>query len=314
MEAIGGYFELELRKGKHYHENALRLNSARNAFEYILRVRNYNKIYIPYYTCEVMLQPLKKLGVEYEFYHIKPDLEPAILPTLKANEAFLYTNYFGLKQTTVQELSEVYHTQLIVDNSQAFFAPPINGIDTFYSARKFFGVADGAYLYIDKLLDEKLTQDKSYNRMLHLLKRIDEGAESGFSIFQNNDLALDDQPIKLMSTLTDRILCGINYQEVIERRIDNYVYLSECLSSSNCFEDSLPDSAVPMIYPYLNDNQNIKEKLLSQKIFVPTYWANVQKWCQKSDFEYLFMLWLVAIPIDQRYGKKDMEKIIRCLF
>ena len=51
MEAIGGYFELELRKGKHYHENALRLNSARNAFEYILRVRNYKKIYIPYYTC-----------------------------------------------------------------------------------------------------------------------------------------------------------------------------------------------------------------------------------------------------------------------
>ncbi len=313
MEAIGGYFELELRKGKHYHENALRLNSARNAFEYILRVRNYKKIYIPYYTCEVMLQPLKNLGIEYEFYHIKSDLEPTKLPTLKTNEAFLYTNYFGLKQATVQKLSEVYHTQLIIDNSQAFFAPPINGIDTFYSARKFFGVADGAYLYTDKLLDEKLTQDKSYNRMLHLLQRIDEGAESAFSIFQNNDRALDDQPIKLMSTLTDRILCGINYQEVIERRRENYIYLSERLSSGNYLEDSLTDNAVPMIYPYFTNIQNIKEKLISQKIFIPTYWTNVQKWCQKSDFEYLLMLRLAAIPIDQRYGKKEMEKIIRCL-
>lgn len=34
-KAIGGYFELELRKGEHYHKDALRLNTARNCFEYV---------------------------------------------------------------------------------------------------------------------------------------------------------------------------------------------------------------------------------------------------------------------------------------
>ena len=35
-EAIGGYFELELSKGEHYHKGALRLNTARNCLESLL--------------------------------------------------------------------------------------------------------------------------------------------------------------------------------------------------------------------------------------------------------------------------------------
>ena len=97
MDAIGGYFELELRKGEHYHKNALRLNTARNCFEYILLARKYKKVYIPYYTCEVMLQPLHKYHIGYEFYSIDMNLEPQDLISLNDNEAFLYTNYFGLK-------------------------------------------------------------------------------------------------------------------------------------------------------------------------------------------------------------------------
>jgi len=43
MNAIGGYFELEQRKGEHYHPKALRLNTARNCFVYIFRARGYKK-------------------------------------------------------------------------------------------------------------------------------------------------------------------------------------------------------------------------------------------------------------------------------
>lgn len=47
-EAIGRYFNLELCEGEHYHKNALRLNSARNCFDYVLRARAYRKVFIPY--------------------------------------------------------------------------------------------------------------------------------------------------------------------------------------------------------------------------------------------------------------------------
>ena len=98
IDAIGGYFGLELRKGAHYHRDAIRLNTGRNCFEYILRARDYKHVWIPYYTCEVMLEPLNKLHIPYSFYRINEQLEPHTLPELKADDAFLYTNYFGLKQ------------------------------------------------------------------------------------------------------------------------------------------------------------------------------------------------------------------------
>lgn len=92
MEAIGGYLELELRKGIHYHKSAVQLNSARNCFEYILLIRKYKKVHIPYYTCEVLLQPLIRHHIAYEFYSINEDWEPTERKQLLPGEAFLYTN------------------------------------------------------------------------------------------------------------------------------------------------------------------------------------------------------------------------------
>ena len=152
MMSIGGYFELEIREGKHFHQGAIKLSTARQCFEYILKARRYTKVYIPYYTCDVIIEPLMKLNVKYEYYHINSLLDPVFDKKIESSEAFLYTNYFGLKQDTVLYLSRFY-PNLIVDNAQAFFAKPIEGVDTFYSARKFFGVPDGAYLYTTALLD-----------------------------------------------------------------------------------------------------------------------------------------------------------------
>jgi len=123
LTSIGGYFELELRGGEHYHKGSLRLNSARSCLEYVLRVRQYRKVFIPYYTCEIVLQPFQLLNIDYEFYHINEALEPVELPDLKDGEAFLFTNYFGLKQACVERLAQRYGKQLIVDNAQAFFRP-----------------------------------------------------------------------------------------------------------------------------------------------------------------------------------------------
>lgn len=67
---IGGYFSLELPFSEEYHKDAIRLNTGRNCLEYILRVRKHSKVYIPYYTCDVLLEPFEKLGIRYEFYHI----------------------------------------------------------------------------------------------------------------------------------------------------------------------------------------------------------------------------------------------------
>lgn len=303
-KAIGGYFELELRKGEHYHKDALRLNTARNCFEYVLLVRKYTKVYIPYFTCEVMLEPLQRHQIQYEFYHINEQLEPIEDIVLQEEEAFLYTNYFGLKQSCVERLAKVYGKQLIVDNAQAFFAPRLDGIDTFYSPRKFFGVADGGYLYIDKLLDIELQQDYSYDRMSHLLKRIDISAEEGYADFRRNDDSLINQPIKRMSKLTEAILCSIDYEEAKVRRLRVYKELHKVLHYENRFQFELNLDDVPMVYPYfIEDGEQKKKELIRSRIYVATYWPNVFNWSKEDCVEYNLVKNIISIPINN-------EKII----
>lgn len=312
MEGIGGYFELELRRGQHYHEEALRLNTARNGFEYVLRARRYSKVYIPYYTCEVMLEPLKRLGVEYDFYAINENLEPGREVRLEKGEVFLYTNYFGLKQRCVERLAEVYGKRLIVDNAQAFYAPRVEGIDTFYSPRKYFGVSDGGYLYTDCRLDGELPWDKSWDRMEHLVRRLDEGAGAGYASFQESEASLDNSPIKLMSRLTERVLAGVDYEWSRQRRRENFLYLHGYMGERNKLKLELQEGEVPMVYPlWLDRGEELKKELIRNKIFVATYWSNVLEWCQEGMLERELARNILALPVDQRYDKKDMDYMLK---
>lgn len=313
MKAIGGYFSLELPLREEYHKDALRLNTGRNCLEYILRTRGYKKVYIPYYTCEVILEPFKKLDIPYEFYYINNDLEIKDRFTLKSDEALLYTNYFGLKQCYVEHLAEKVGSRLIVDNTQAFYAKRVEGIDSFYTCRKFFGVADGAYLYCDKKLDEELEQDLSYEKMAHLLKRIDLSAEQGYADFRKVDDGLDNNSILMMSKLTQRIMQSIDYEEVAEKRRENYQILHAALGAENNLGLPLEEDAVPLVYPYLVPKKGLREKLIENKVFVACYWPNVLDWTTKNDLEYFFAYQMMPLPIDQRYTIKDMSKIIKII-
>lgn len=310
MDAIGGYFSLELPQREEYHKHAIRLNTGRNCLECILRVRGYKKVYVPYYTCEAVMEPINKLGILYEFYHIDIHFEIRDRFTLKEGEALLYTNYFGLKQRYVEELAEKNGSRLIVDNTQAFYAYPIPGIDTFYTCRKFFGVPDGAYFYCDKELDEEIEQDYSYDRVAHLVKRIDLSAEDGFKDFRRVDDGLDNQPIRKMSKLTKRMMQSIDYEAAAQRRRANFQVLHEALGKDNNVELHLEEDAVPMVYPYLVPVEGLREKLIENKIFVARYWPNVLDWTTKDGIEYLLAFQMQPLPIDQRYGVKNMRRII----
>ena len=314
MNAIGGYFPLELPcSSEPYHKGALALNTGRNCLEYILRVREYKKVFLPYYSCEVLLEPFAKLGIEYSFYHINDRLELSDPIDLGKREAILYINYFGLKQDYVEALSQKYGNRLIVDNTQAFFASPIEGVDTFYSCRKFFGVADGAYLYCDKRLDGELEQDYSWQRMDYLLKRIDLSPEDGYADFKKQDELLKDNPIRRMSSLTQRIMGSIDYTSVATRRRDNYKLLDDALRSVNGIALPLAEDAVPMVYPFLTADMGLRQRLIDNKIYVAQYWPNVLEWCDETSVEYNLTLQLVALPVDQRNKSSHINIISNCI-
>lgn len=311
-QAIGGYFELENRVESELHPNLIRLNSGRNCIEYILRARKYKKIYIPHYSCTAIKEPILKLGIEFEYYSIDNKLEADEIKSLNQDEAFLVINYFGLKGEYIKSISKNIQN-LIVDNSQAFFEKPILNVDTFYSARKFFGVSDGAYLSTKCMLREDLPREISWDRSEFLLRRLENGAEDAYQNFQKNEQYLCGLDIKSMSKLTIRLLEGINYDEALTRRNRNFQYLHLKLASVNQFRITDKDISGPMVYPFLVENGEIRKELIKQKIFVASYWPNVLKENRKNSIEYNFASKLLALPIDQRYGLIDMDRICSVL-
>lgn len=313
MNSIGGFFSLELPYHEEYHQNVLRFNSGRNCLEYILLTRKYKKVYIPYYTCDAILEPIKKLGVKYEYYHIDLSFELLDEILLQRDEALLYTNYFGLKQQYADYLIGKYGNHIIIDNTQAFFEKPEKGIDTFYSCRKFFGVSDGAYLYTSANLNKPFAQDLSFERMSYLMKRIDLSAEAGFEDFHKADDGLAHQPIRKMSKLTQRIMQSIDYRSVTEQRRNNFLMLHSTLSATNKLNISLDKDAVPMVYPYLTDREGLRDHLIKEKIYVARYWPNVLEWTTADSLEWYLTRQMIPLPIDQRYGKNEMNRIINCI-
>jgi hypothetical protein len=171
-------------------------------------------------------------------------------------------------------------------------------------------VPDGAYLYTSQVLEQDLEQDLSFERMSHLLKRIDSGAEAGYLDFRNNDDALCDQEIKCMSRLTDALLAGVDYIGAKQRRRDNFALLDEQLKDSNRIRLALDDEAVPMVYPYWTEDASLRQKLIANKVFVATYWPNVKEWTKNGMLEYELAEKLIPIPVDQRYGMQEMNRII----
>ncbi len=312
VKAIGGYFDLQLPLLEEFYPSLIKLNTGRNALEYVLKVNGYTCIYIPYFTCEVILEPIKKLGIEYHFYTLDKDLDPIIDFKIEPNECLLYTNYFGIKQATVNKLADL-EFNLIIDNSQAFYSSPLPGIDTFYSCRKFFGLPDGAYLQCKIKSSAKFERDVSFERMSHLLISIDQTIEKGYESFRINNDALSNNPIKRMSLLTERLLKSIDYEECRVIRNRNFRILHEALSDKN--QLSVDPLAIngPLCYPFLAVKENIKKKLISKRVFVPVFWPNVFNWTTSKMFENHLAQNLVPLPIDHRYNEEDMERVINYL-
>ena len=315
MNPIGGYFSLELQRNKSFlHNDGILLNTGRNGLEYVVKaLGDVQLIYIPYYTCNVILEPLDKLNIPYRFYYINVCLEISSKIDLKEGEYLLYTNYFGIKDKYIKSISNIYGKRLIVDNAQAFYSEPINGISTIYSPRKFVGIPDGGIVYCSGKY-EIIEYDESYTRCSHLLKHYDLGAGGGYEDFHINSAKLHNLPIRKMSKLTEAMMRSIDFEAVKEQRWKNFRVLHAGLVNCNdLYIPQIETFACPMVYPYLCKDMNLKSFLIDNKVFVATYWPNVLDRCQVDMLEYQLANSIIAIPIDQRFVEEDMDRIIRLI-
>ena len=85
-------------------------------------------------------------------------------------------NFYGQLSNEYLQTWKQRYDRVIVDNAQSYFQLPVDGLDTLYTCRKYFGVADGAFLYSDMRLGKEIPQDESFERMHFLLGRYERSA------------------------------------------------------------------------------------------------------------------------------------------
>lgn len=310
---IGGYRELDLRGGFEYYkdEHIARLNAARCGIYHALRCLNCRKILLPYYQCGTVQRFLARKGIEIEYYHIGYDF----LPLIKNQDnscSILIVNYFGLiSEETLRNLA-AENKNVIIDQTQAFFQPNVEGAYSVYSPRKFFGVPDGCYV-IGPEADRETgdyAQDESSSTASFLLARIETGGDTNYYMYLQNEERINNSDVLSMSSLTQALLDNVDYEYVKKKRQSNYDYAARIFDKKNLLNESLllrDASQTPMVYPLLIENEHIRFILKDHHIFVGQWWRYLLNIPETSDWEKRLSMYILPIQIDQRYGPNELD-------
>lgn len=265
-----------------FFENKILLNSARNCLKYILRAYKIPEIHLPYYICPVVRQAIREENVKMEFYHIDKFFMPA--KNFAEDEYILYPNYFGLCDEQAENLSKKYKN-LILDNAHAFFAPK-KGLASFSSPRKFFNVNDGGILEIGTKISENFDQDE--DRTLEI---------KDFDSFCQNEISIDNEPIKFMSEKTKNSLKNINFDEKISKNRKIFSKIDQKLQKSNILNLHLQKNSTPMCYPFLTEDfeeeKKLAEMLENEGIYLIKYGSNLPETYQEFEFTKILMIPLI---------------------
>lgn len=312
IKEYGGYLPLELNNApelfdRYKDAKIARFNSGRASILAAVKTVKPVKLYIPYYNCSVVRDALLSEKIDFEYYKLNQDLTPNI-KDIGADEWLLYVHYFGIfSDEKLRAIADKY-TNVIFDNTQAFYAKPIldGNCMNAYSPRKFVGLVDGGYLIWSgfREVQENYPQDISWDRAGFLLKSIELGTNAAYPDNLSSKAGLADD-VKKMSVLTQKMLKSVNYDDLAYRRNRNYKVLIEKFREVNEFK--LPmEGFAPFVYPLVIEDPGLREKLVKDKIYVPQWWKYLIDEIPENSIETWLSKWLLPLPIDHRYSESDM--------
>jgi hypothetical protein len=309
MTPIGGFFELELpHGGARLHPQAHALSTGRACMMVMLRHLAPKRVHVPFYTCDAALEPFVRLGIETRTYALDETLFPQNLPALDEGEYLLWINYFGVCGEHTNKIKERFGKQALLDDTHAFFRSGHSGHWSFTSARKYFGVPDGAFLYAPVTLDVQAERFKGISLTHGLLRRLGRQNEA-YEAYKQYERSLDCSVCSI-SEVSAGMLWGVDILRVAEARRSNFDYLHSALGKHN----QLPLGRVrdvPFCYPYLPSSPVNRDSLYAKGIFVPSLWPDtLTRNEDRFAFEKRISVELLPLPIDHRYTLTDLQPMV----
>jgi hypothetical protein len=310
MKPVGGFFELELPVGAGpYHKAATALTSGRACLRLALAALHPTRVHVPFYACNAFLESLRSQGLPCALYSLDEGLEPAGGLGPAPGEVAVVVNYFGLKGAAVRVLAKRLGGAVIIDNAQAFFEIGYQGSWSFNSARKFFGVPDGAYLYTPLPVASPAIRNPAPT-WDHLIGRLEGRQAEAFERFTAAEAAITSEP-RGLSLGAERLLAAIDYSAAAARRRANFAQYEAAFGSANRLTLLLSPEAVPLCYPFLPDRSVNHHLLYGRGIYAPIYWHDcLNRPGAGFAWERHLSARLLPLPVDQRYGTGDISRVI----
>ena len=312
MREIGSFLELDLPSGREYHTGPgiARLNTGRAGIYHASEVLACDTVWLPLYQCDTVRDFLTKQGKNIKYYAIDENFDPIGI-NQKDNEAVVIVNYYGIMSHSRMSALAAPYENVIIDDSQAFFCPPVDGCMNVYSARKFVGVPDGCYVVgrSAEALCGGYEQDFSSDTSLFLLKRIEYGCERSYAYRSVNEERFDNCGARLMSKLTHALLDAADYDLIAEKRRENFRTAHELFGRLNKVDPLkyYDETCVPMVYPFVAESDGLLGEMQKNKIFQGHWWSYLLDEVDPESFEYWLSRYIIPITIDQRYDRDDIE-------
>ena len=303
MEEIGCHFKFENIIGNVYHDTNLLLSSGRNCLRYIIREKGIVTLFLPYFLCESLSEISIQENIEIKYYHIDSNYMPTDINESQLNEkTYIYfVNYYGLFRNKINYLIDKYK-YIIIDNTHDFFNKEHYNADVIYNYRACI-VSDNLEYNFD------YSKGKSLDKVLEMLSRDETGEFFHYPTFLEADKHFRNEDLKYMSNFTENYLHAISYEQILKKRLENYMQL--CLAFEKYNSLNLSNIELTYMFPlFVSDGKELREYLKANNIYSLKLWPNID--CNGANTnEILAADNMVLIPIDQRYSFDEMEYIIK---
>lgn len=292
----------------------------------VLERRGVDRILVPAYLCESMVEPFRLRGWRIGLLETSRELglrrgggDWNRLRNSPRRTAVLLASYFGYspddEHVALAKEARACGAYVIEDETHRPFTP--GGVEadlTFSSLRKLLPLADGAYVQGDsdvlaeiEALDE--AEGERWNAMDLKRDAADPTQHRAAMIEANRRLEGPDRLFRA-SERTMETLGRLPYGLFARRRHENAHTLRASLARVGI--SSLRGSEAPVashLVAVMEDPQGVQKRLASEQVYCPIHWPRVPDlgadapW--RSD--------LLSFPIDHRYGCVDMERIVTVL-
>ena len=300
-------------------------------------------VLIPAYTCQTVITPFEETGWQCFFYSINKDLRIVVQYLIKEVEIYhpsliVVHPYYGmdLNQKEVEILNSLNNKgiAIVLDLTQCLFTKNSYSFASFIVAsyRKWVPIPDGGYLLSTQSDLKNITQPETENT--DFTEREIAAMYLRGKYFECEEQRMKDVSIKLgkiadrivekhlsphrMSQVSYNILSEEDLEENQRRRIANYSYLFHRIHDGEsitkvCKElDSV--TTAPLYFTiYVKNRVCLQRQLASDAIYAPILWpVEDERVLINDEVKYIYDH-LLAIPCDQRYNEKDMQRAVEII-